>query len=96
MVPKGKVREVAAMLKAIHAQENRDEALKKAKSVTKKLVARNLYFWSTGNAYIKLSIQPSSKVMTTAFCFKSRSPLMKAYSSSIDKALYPAFARYAI
>jgi putative transposase len=37
MVPRGKIREVAAMLKAIHAQEDRDEALKKARSVTKKL-----------------------------------------------------------
>jgi transposase-like protein len=37
MVPKGKVREVAAMLKAIHAQENREEAVKKAGSVAKKL-----------------------------------------------------------
>lgn len=30
VVPKGKVREVAAMLKAIHAQENREQALAKA------------------------------------------------------------------
>jgi putative transposase len=37
MVPRGKVREVAAMLKAIHAQENREEALKKAAAVSKKL-----------------------------------------------------------
>jgi len=37
LVPKGKVREVAAMLKAIHAQENRQEALKKAQNVAKKL-----------------------------------------------------------
>ena len=37
VVPKGKVREVAAMLKAIHAQEDREEALKKAESVAIKL-----------------------------------------------------------
>ena len=37
MVPKGKVREVAAMLKAIHAQEDRREALAKARTVVKKL-----------------------------------------------------------
>lgn len=37
LVPKGKVREVAAMLKAIHAQEDREEALKKSAMVTKKL-----------------------------------------------------------
>jgi transposase-like protein len=36
-VPKGKVKEVVAMLKAIHAQEDRKEALKKATMVTKKL-----------------------------------------------------------
>jgi putative transposase len=36
-VPKGKVREVAAMLKAIHAQENRSEAQAKAKTVLGKL-----------------------------------------------------------
>jgi putative transposase len=37
LVPKGKVREVAAMLKAIHAQEDRKEALRKAKAVVQKL-----------------------------------------------------------
>jgi putative transposase len=42
MVPKGKVREVAAMLKAIHAQENRQEAIKKAGSVAKKLEVMKL------------------------------------------------------
>jgi putative transposase len=36
-VPKGKVKEVAAMLKAIHAQEDRKEAAKKAVLVEKKL-----------------------------------------------------------
>jgi transposase-like protein len=30
VVPKGKVREAAATLKAIHAQENREQALAKA------------------------------------------------------------------
>ena len=41
-VPKGKVKEVAAMLKAIHAQEDRKEAVKKAASVVKKLQAMKL------------------------------------------------------
>ena len=41
-VPKGKVKEVAAMLKAIHAQEDRKEAAKKAASVVKKLKALKL------------------------------------------------------
>lgn len=36
-VPKGKVKEVAAMLKAIHAQENKKEALKKGKYVIEEL-----------------------------------------------------------
>lgn len=42
MVPKGKVREVAAMLKAIHAQEDRREAIAKARTVEKKLEAMKL------------------------------------------------------
>jgi transposase-like protein len=42
VVPKGKVKEVAAMLKAIHAQEDRKEAQKKAMSVIKKLKAMKL------------------------------------------------------
>jgi putative transposase len=42
MVPKGKVREVAAMLKAIHAQEDRKEAIAKARAVEKKLVQMKL------------------------------------------------------
>jgi transposase-like protein len=37
VVPKGKIREVVTMLKAIHAQESREEALNKAKVVAKKL-----------------------------------------------------------
>lgn len=41
-VPKGKVKEVAAMLKAIHAQEDRKEAMRKARSVTKKLIDMKL------------------------------------------------------
>ena len=41
-VPKGKIREVAAMLKAIHAQENREEALKKAEAVAEKLMKMKL------------------------------------------------------
>jgi transposase-like protein len=42
MVPKGKVRVVAAMLKAIHAQEDREEALKKANAVIEKLEVMKL------------------------------------------------------
>ena len=42
VVPKGKVREVAAMLKAIHAQEDRREALQKATHVIKKLQGMKL------------------------------------------------------
>ena len=42
LVPKGKVREVAAMLKAIHAQENRQQAMAKAKYVETRLVAMKL------------------------------------------------------
>jgi transposase-like protein len=37
VVPKGKVKEVAAMLKAIHAQEDREEAIRKANIVAEKL-----------------------------------------------------------
>lgn len=42
VVPRGKVREVAAMLKAIHAQENREEAVKKAEAVAEKLLGMKL------------------------------------------------------
>jgi transposase-like protein len=42
LVPKGKVKEVVAMLKAIHAQENREEALRKAGSVAEKLAVMKL------------------------------------------------------
>jgi len=41
-VPRGKVREVAAMLKAIHAQESRVAALDKAQNVVAKLKAMKL------------------------------------------------------
>jgi len=41
-VPKGKVRDVATMLKAIHAQEDRKEALAKASNVVKKLIQMRL------------------------------------------------------
>jgi len=37
VVPKGKVKKVSAMLKAIHAQEDREEALRKAEAVALKL-----------------------------------------------------------
>jgi transposase-like protein len=42
VVSKSKVREVAAMLKAIHAQENRSEAMRKANIVAKKLEGMKL------------------------------------------------------
>lgn len=42
VVPKGKVKEVSAMLKAIHAQEDRKEAEKKAATVVKKLRSMKL------------------------------------------------------
>lgn len=41
-VPRGKMREVAAMLKAIHAQESREAAEDKSKDVIKKLKAMKL------------------------------------------------------
>jgi putative transposase len=41
-VPRGKLREVAAMLKAIHAQESREAALVKAADVVDKLMAMKL------------------------------------------------------
>ena len=37
IVPKGKVKEVAAMLKTIHAQEDKEEAIRKANIVAEKL-----------------------------------------------------------
>ena len=42
VVPKGKVREVAAMLKAIHAQEDSGEAANKAEAVARRLDAMKL------------------------------------------------------
>ena len=42
LVPKGKSKEAAAMLKAIHAQEDREAALKKAEDVALKLEAMRL------------------------------------------------------
>jgi len=42
LVPHGKVKQVATMLKAIHAQENLDEALKKKIQIAKKLLDMKL------------------------------------------------------
>jgi putative transposase len=42
VVPKGKVKEVVAMLKAIHAQEDKREALRKAELVITKLQGMKL------------------------------------------------------
>jgi ribosomal protein L4 len=39
-VPRTKAKEVAAMLKAIHAQEDREAALAKAKLIEEKLLSR--------------------------------------------------------
>jgi putative transposase len=36
-VPKGRIREVVALLKAIHFQEDREDAIKKARFVAEKL-----------------------------------------------------------
>lgn len=41
-VPKARVKQVAAMLKAIHAQEDRDAAMEKAEAVVKKLESMRL------------------------------------------------------
>jgi len=43
VVPNPKVKEVAAMLKAIHAQEDKEAALKKAQAVVDKLREMKLY-----------------------------------------------------
>ena len=42
LVPRGKLREVAAMLKAIHAQEDREEARNKVQTVVRKLKEQKL------------------------------------------------------
>ena len=42
VVPKGKIREVVTMLKAIHAQEDRQEALRKSQNVATKLEGMKL------------------------------------------------------
>jgi transposase-like protein len=42
LVPKGKIREIAAMLTAIHAQEDRSEAQRKAQAVVAKLKSMKL------------------------------------------------------
>ncbi len=54
VVPRGKVKEVAIMLKAIHACEDHQAALEKAESVTKKLEAKKLHQVATK---IRQSIQ---------------------------------------
>ena len=41
-VPTGKVKEVAAMLKAVHAQEDRQAATEKARQIVEKLRAMKL------------------------------------------------------
>ena len=60
LVPKGKVREVAAMLKPIHAQENREQAPVKAAYVHTKLLAMKL---TKGAAMVHQDIQETLEYM---------------------------------
>ncbi len=59
-VPKGKVKEVAAMLKAIHAQENREEARRKAAAVVEKLESMKL---AKGAAIVREGIEETLSYM---------------------------------
>lgn len=52
IVPKGKVREVAAMLKAIHAQESREQAPVKADYVRKKF----LLYYKVPSGFLRIQI----------------------------------------
>lgn len=60
-VPKGKVKEVAAMLKAIHAQEDHAAALKKADDVAEKLSAMKL---ADAAAFVRESVQQTLSYMS--------------------------------
>jgi putative transposase len=60
LVPKGKVREVASMLKAIHAQEDKESAMMKAQQVSEKLSAMKLV---KASEYIRESIEETLRYM---------------------------------
>jgi transposase-like protein len=60
VVPKGTVREVSAMLKAIHAQENREQALVKAEYVHHKLAEMKL---AKASSMVKESIHETLEYM---------------------------------
>ena len=60
LVPKGKVREVASMLKAIHAQEDRDSAKIKSEQVAEKLLTMKL---GKASEYVKESIEETLRYM---------------------------------
>ena len=60
LVPKGKVREVASMLKAIHAQEDRDSAKAKSEQVAEKLLTMKL---GKASEYVKESIEETLRYM---------------------------------
>jgi putative transposase len=60
LVPKGKVRKVASMLKAIHAQEDKESAMMKAQQVSEKLSAMKLV---KASEYIRESIEETLRYM---------------------------------
>jgi transposase-like protein len=60
-VPKGKVKEVSAMLKAIHAQEDREAALKKAEDVAAKLAGMKL---GQAAAFVRESVEQTLAYMS--------------------------------
>lgn len=60
-VPKGKVKEVSAMLKAIHASEDREAALKKAEDVAVKLEGMKLKKAAT---FVRESVQQTLTYMS--------------------------------
>lgn len=60
-VPSGKVKEVSAMLKAIHAQEDRDAALKKAEDVAVKLEGMKL---PKAAAFVRDSVHETLRYMS--------------------------------
>ncbi len=60
-VPRGKVKEVSAMLKAIHAQEDREAALKKAEDVAAKLKGMKL---AKAAAFVRESVAQTLAYMS--------------------------------
>ena len=75
-VPRGKAREVAAMLKAIHAQEDKPAALEKAVQVVAKLEGMKL---SKAAAVVREGVEPT--LSYTGFprehwrCLRTNNPL---------------------